>query len=168
MNDSKMMPMLLRAAYLAMHRSTNAHLAWSGVTADQFVLLCVLTDGIALTQQDLARRCSSDPNTIRPMLEILERRGLVTRHRHLSDGRARTVKLTPKGFETWKKLIATSEPVRERLLGAFRGDEIRTVLDILGRIAEAMDSPMSNGTGPQRAAPEKIETRRRKPASRNR
>jgi DNA-binding MarR family transcriptional regulator len=155
MNAAKMMPTLLRAAYIAMHRSTNAHLARSGVTADQFVLLCVLVDGSALSQQDLARRSSSDPNTIRPMLEILERRGLVTRHRHLSDGRARTVKLTAKGLETWKKLIAASEPVRERLLAAFRPAEIRTVLDILHRIAEAMDSPKSNGTGPQRAAPER-------------
>jgi DNA-binding MarR family transcriptional regulator len=168
MNSAKMVPMLLRAAYLAMHRSTNAHLARSGVTADQFVLLCVLVDGSALTQQDLARRSSSDPNTIRPMLEILERRGLVTRHRHLSDGRARTVKLTTKGLETWKKLAAATEPVRERLLAAFRPAEISTVLDNLGRIAGAMDSLLSNGTGLKRAAPERIETRRRKPARCNR
>jgi DNA-binding MarR family transcriptional regulator len=168
MNAAQKMPMLLRAAYLAMHRSTNAHLARSGVTADQFVLLCVLVEGSALTQQDLARRSSSDPNTIRPMLEILERRGLVTRRRHLSDGRARTVELTTKGLKTWKKLNAASEPVRERLLAAFRPAEIRTVLDTLGRIAEAMDSPMFNGIASQRAAPEKIETRRRKPARRNR
>jgi DNA-binding MarR family transcriptional regulator len=151
-----------------MHRLTNAHLAQSGVTADQFVLLCVLAKGSALTQQDLAQRSSSDPNTIRPMLEILERRGLVTRQRHPGDGRARTVKLTTKGLKTWKKLIAASEPVRERLLAVFRPAEIPTVLDVLGRITEAMELPISNGTGPRRAAPDKIIIRRRKPASRNR
>ena len=168
MNAAQKMPILLRAAYLAMHRSTNAHLAQSGVTADQFVLLCVLAKGSAITQQDLARRSSSDPNTIRPMLEILERRGLVTRQRHPSDGRARTAKLTTKGLNTWKKLTAASEPVRERLLAAFRPAETPTVLDILGRIAEAMELPISHGTGPRRAAPDKIKTRRRKPARRNR
>jgi DNA-binding MarR family transcriptional regulator len=168
MNAAQKMPILLRAAYLAMHRSTNAHLAQSGVTADQFVLLCVLAKGSTLTQQDLAQRSSSDPNTIRPMLEILERRGLVTRQRHPGDGRARTVKLTTKGLKTWKKLIAASEPVRERLLAVFRPAEIPTVLDVLGRITEAMELPISNGTGPRRAAPDKIIIRRRKPASRNR
>jgi DNA-binding MarR family transcriptional regulator len=168
MNAAQKMPILLRAAYLAMHRSTNAHLARSGVTADQFVLLCVLANGSALTQQDLARRSSSDPNTIRPMLEILEGRGLVTRQWHPSDGRARAVKLTTKGLKTWKKLIAASEPVRERLMAAFRPADIPTLLDFLCRIAEAMDLPISNGTGPRRAAPDKIKTRRSKPASRTR
>jgi DNA-binding MarR family transcriptional regulator len=168
MNDSQMMPMLLRAAYLAMHRSTNAHLARSGVTADQFVLLCVLVEGSALTQRDLARRSFSDPNTIRPMLEKLEGRGLLTRQRLPSDGRARTVELTTKGLETWKKLIAASEPVRERLAGAFRRAEISALLDFLCRIAEAMDLPIANGTSSQRTTSDKKETRRRKPASRNR
>jgi MarR family transcriptional regulator, lower aerobic nicotinate degradation pathway regulator len=168
MNAAQKMPILLRAAYLAMHRSTNAHLARSGVTADQFVLLCVLAKGSALTQQDLARRSSSDPNTIRPMLEILERRGLVTRQWHPSDGRARTVRLTAKGLRTWNKLIAASEPVRERLLAVFRPAEIPVVLKILGRIAEAMDLPISRVTGLRRAPPDKIKTRRHKPASRRR
>jgi DNA-binding MarR family transcriptional regulator len=168
MNAAQKMPILLRAAYLAMHRSTNSHLARSGVTADQFVLLCVLAKGSALMQQDLARRSSSDPNTIRPMLEILEGRGLVTRQWHPTDGRARTAKLTTKGLKTWKKLNAASEPVRERLLAAFRPAETPTVLDILGRIAEAMELPISHGTGPRRAAPDKIKTRRRKPARRKR
>jgi DNA-binding MarR family transcriptional regulator len=167
MNASQELPMLLRAAYLAAHRATNAHLARLGVSADQFVLLCVLAEGSSQTQQDLAWRSSSDPNTIRPMLEILEGRGLLTRQRHLSDGRARTVKLTAKGLKAWKKLVASSEPVRERLLAAFRPAEIPAVLEILGRIAEAMELPISNGTGPQRA-PDEIEIRRRKLASRNR
>ena len=168
MNAAQKMPIVLRAAYLAMNRSTNALLAQSGVTADQFVLLCVLAKGSALTQQDLARRSSSDPNTIRPMLEILEGRGLVTRQLHPSDGRARTVKLTTKGLKTWKKLIAASEPVRERLVAAFRPADLPTMLDFLCRIAEAMDFSISNGTGSQRAAPDKIKARRSKPASRNR
>jgi DNA-binding MarR family transcriptional regulator len=168
MNAARDMPWLLRAAYLAMHRATNAHLSRLGVTADQFVLLCALVEGSALTQQDLARRCSSDPNTIRPMLEILEGRGLVSRQRHLSDGRARTVKLTTKGFKTWEKLIAASEPVRERLLAAFLPTELPTVLEMLGRMAEAMGSPVSNGTGHQCTAAERVETRRRQAASRNR
>jgi MarR family transcriptional regulator, organic hydroperoxide resistance regulator len=168
MKTAQKIPRLLRGAYLAMHRSTNAHLARLGATADQFVLLCVLAEGKALTQRDLAKRSFSDPNTIRPMLESLECRGLVTRQRHPSDGRARTVKLTAKGLKTWKKLIEASEPVRERLLAAFRPADIPTVLDNLGRIAEAMDLFLSNGTSPARTTPKKTGSRRRKLASRNR
>ena len=39
-------------------------------------------------------RISSDPNTVRAMLLLLEQRGLVVRERHPTDGRARTVALT--------------------------------------------------------------------------
>jgi DNA-binding MarR family transcriptional regulator len=168
MNAAQRIPRLLRGVYLAMHRSTNAQLVRLRVTANQSVLLCVVAEDSALTQQDLARRSFSDPNTIRPMLEVLEGRGLPRRQRHPSDGPARTVKVTVKGLETWKKPIVASEPVGERLPAAFRPADIPTTLDILGRMAEAMDLPLSNGTGPQCAAPDEIETPRRKPANHNR
>src|SRR5438309_11794375 len=87
----------LRAAYLALHRQTNACFAKDGVTADQFVLLAALADGDAVTQQELVRRVSSDPNTVRAMLLLLEGRALVARQRHPADGRARRVSLTAKG-----------------------------------------------------------------------
>src|SRR5436853_27884 len=54
----------LRAAYLALHRRSDAAFAPHGVTADQFVLLATLVrGGHALTQRELARRMSSDPST---------------------------------------------------------------------------------------------------------
>ena len=87
----------LRAAYLALHRRSEAAFAPHGVTADQFVLLATLARGHALTQRELARRMSSDPSTVRAMLVLLEQRGLVERDTHPTDARARTVALTAAG-----------------------------------------------------------------------
>src|SRR5204863_485605 len=84
----------LRAAYLALHRQTDACFAKDGVTADQFVLLAALAEADAVTQQELVRRTGSDPSTVRAMLLLLEGRGLVSRERHPADGRARCVTLT--------------------------------------------------------------------------
>ena len=81
--------MALRAAYWAMHREADALLQTHGVTANQFVLLSILAEDKALTQQELVRRASSDANTIRAMLMLLERSGLVVRRPHQTDGRAR-------------------------------------------------------------------------------
>jgi MarR family transcriptional regulator, organic hydroperoxide resistance regulator len=162
-NTAQNIPWLLRAAYLEMHRSTNAHLERLGVTADQFMLLSVLAEGNALTQRDLARRSFSDSNTIRLMLVSLEGRGLLTRKRHLHDGRAMTVKLTAKGLKTWKKLMTASEPVREKLVAAFQPADIPVLFDFLCRIAEAMDLPIPNGTGTKRATSDK-----QKPSAANR
>jgi DNA-binding MarR family transcriptional regulator len=128
----------LRAAYLALHRETNGCLAADGVTADQFVLLSALADADGVTQQELVRRTGSDPNTIRAMLVLLEGRGLVAREPHPADGRARCVRLTAAGRQLFRRLWARSDPLRARLLTAFRPDEVSTLVALLHRVAAAM------------------------------
>ena len=128
----------LRAAYWSMHRQTNAYLASHNATAEQFVLLSLLTERDGTTQQELCRRAASDPNTIRAMLVLLEKRGLVTRRPHPTDGRARCVTLTRKGRQAHEKWQARIKPVQDQLLALFRGEEAQTQVEFLGRIAEAM------------------------------
>ena len=134
----------LRAAYLALHRRTNACLAQDGVTADQFVLLSALADADAVNQQELVRRINSDPNTVRAMLLLLENRGLVARDRHPADGRARSVTLTAKGRQVFKNLWAKSERLRARLLTAFRPDEATALVELLRRAADVMAANASD------------------------
>ncbi|HZY86222.1 MAG TPA: MarR family transcriptional regulator [Gemmataceae bacterium] len=128
----------LRAAYLALHRQTNACFAEDGVTADQFVLLAALADADGVTQQELVRRVGSDPSTLRAMLLLLEGRGLVCRARHPADGRARRVTLTGKGRRLFEQLLTKSEGLRERLLAAFRPEEVTALVGFLRRVAEVM------------------------------
>ena len=72
MTTGRDLAIALRAAYLALHRRSDARFAPHGVTADQFVLLATLArGGDALTQRELARRMSSDPSTVRAMLVLL-------------------------------------------------------------------------------------------------
>jgi DNA-binding MarR family transcriptional regulator len=130
--------MSLRAAYRSMHRQTNAHLARCGATADQFVLLSLLVEQDGMTQQELVRKASSDPNTVRAMLLLLEKRGVVARGRHPTDGRARRITLTRNGRQTYGKLLAEIRPLQERLLALFRAEEAETLVVFLGRISKAM------------------------------
>jgi DNA-binding MarR family transcriptional regulator len=130
----------LRAAYLALHRRSEARFAPHGVTADQFVLLATLTrGGHALTQRELARRMSSDPSTVRAMLVLLERRGLVERDTDPTDARARTVALTAKGVRAYQRLWTAGEPVRAQLLGALQPGESEQLVRLLARVAAALD-----------------------------
>lgn len=128
----------LRAAYWAMHRQTQAGLVPCGVTADQFVLLALLADQDGITQQELVRRASSDANTIRAMLVLLENRGLLRREQHPTDRRARHVTLTRKGRKIHERLWARSEPLRERMLALFRPGEVDVLVEFLARISDAM------------------------------
>jgi DNA-binding MarR family transcriptional regulator len=135
--------MALRAAYLALHRQSDARFALHGITADQFVLLATLARGQALTQRELARRMSSDPSTVRAMLVLLEQRGLVERPTHPTDARARTVALTVDGVRTFQQLWTAGEPIRDRIIGALRPGEAETLVRLLGRVAEALTAESS-------------------------
>ena len=129
----------LRAAYLALHRRSEAAFTEHGVTADQFVLLATLNRGHALTQRELARRMSSDPSTVRAMLVLLERSGLVERKAHPTDARARTVALTAKGTRAFQRLWTAGEPIRAHMLGALDPDEAETLVGLLSRVAGSLN-----------------------------
>jgi DNA-binding MarR family transcriptional regulator len=130
--------MALREAYLSMHRQTNACLSKSGVTADQFVCLVILNEQDGITQKELARRATSDPNTIRAMLVLLEKQGLVAREQHDHDRRAKLVRLTGKGRWVFKNMLFKVQPVRGNLLSAIGAKKEQTLFKLLKRVAEKM------------------------------
>jgi DNA-binding MarR family transcriptional regulator len=129
----------LRAAYLALHRRSEAAFAPRGITADQFVLLATLSRGHALTQRELARRMSSDPSTVRAMLVLLERRGLIERDAHPTDARKRTVALTGEGKRVFRQLWTAGESIRAEMLDALHSDEAETLVGLLTRLATALN-----------------------------
>jgi DNA-binding MarR family transcriptional regulator len=129
----------LRMAYWAMHRHTDSCLASRGITANQFVLLALLAEADGITQQELVRRATSDPNTIRAMLVLLQKQGYVARAKHPKDGRAISVTLTPKGRQIYKKVWDDTESVRQRLLTILKPGEADTLVEMLNRIAGIMD-----------------------------
>jgi len=139
MTDGHELPIALRAAYLALHRRSEAAFESHGVTADQFVLLATLNRGHALTQRELARRMSSDPSTVRAMLVLLERRGLVEREAHPTDARARTVALTAKGTRAFQRLWTAGEPILAQMLGVLDPAEAETLVGLLSRVAGTLN-----------------------------
>lgn len=140
MSTGSELPIALRAAYLALHRRSDAVFAAQSVTADQFVLLATLSRGHALTQRELARRMSSDPSTVRAMLVLLERRGLVERDFHPTDARKRTVSLTAAGKRVFRKLWAAGDPIRARMLDVLEPNEAEKLVELLTRVAESLDA----------------------------
>ena len=140
MFTSSELPMALRAAYLALHRRSEAQFAPYDVTADQFVLLATLARGHALTQRELARRMPSDPSTVRAMLVLLEKRGLIQRDTHPTDGRARTASLTAAGKQKFRELWRAGESIRAQMLGSMSPKEAAAVVRLLTHITEALNA----------------------------
>jgi DNA-binding MarR family transcriptional regulator len=141
------LPMALRAAYLALHRHSEARFASQGVTADQFVLMATLArGGRALTQRELARRMPSDPSTVRAMLVLLEKRGLLEREQHPTDARARTVILTAKGKQKFRQLWKAGDAIRTQMIDALEPEEAERLVGLLVRVAESLH-PLCATTG---------------------
>lgn len=140
METGRELPLALRAAYLALHRRTEARLAKLDVTADQFVLLASLADGRALTQNELAKRISSDPSTIRAMLVLLEGNGLIKRETHPTDGRAKTVALTAAGKRMYKKLWKAGQPIRDVMYSCMPENDVEKLLSLLRKITDAINN----------------------------
>lgn len=132
------LPLELRAAYLALHRCSDLQFAKLGVTADQFVLLATLARGHALTQRDLAARMPSDPSTVRAMLVLLERRGLVARETHPTDGRARTVALTESGRRKFRQAFKAGQAIRDQMVSSLSAAETRSLVKLLRRVSKSL------------------------------
>ncbi|MDA8745672.1 MarR family transcriptional regulator [Rubripirellula amarantea] len=132
------LPLALRAAYMALHRNTEAKFATHGVTADQFVLMLAVDENRSLTQRELAKRISSDPSTVRAMLVLLERNGLIRRDAHPNDLRAKTVELTASGKRKLRKLWKVGQSIRDDMYGAMSPEETTILIRLLRCVSESL------------------------------
>ena len=136
------LPLALRTAYLTLHRRSDAVFVEYGITADQFVLLATLARGQAMTQRELAARMPSDPSTVRAMLVLLEKQGLVAREAHPTDARARMVSLTKSGVRTYQQAFDAGQELRDQMTESLSAGETRTLLSLLQRMTESLRDPV--------------------------
>ena len=134
------LPMILGEAFRAMHRHTDICCKKYDITANQFVVLILLAEEDGITQQALVERAASDPNTIRAMLVLLEKKGMVKREQDLTDGRKRNVTITEKGRKAYKNALKESEPIREHMYANFSAEELKMLKMFLDRINKSLDS----------------------------
>ena len=84
------MPLLLRRAWYGLNQAFRRQISHAGATPDQFTALRTLCEGdpAGLTQSELTRAMSSDPNTVASLLERMENNGWLERKPHETDRRA--------------------------------------------------------------------------------
>ncbi len=74
-----------------------------GLTYPQYLVMMVLWEQDNQTVGDIGRRLMLDTNTLTPMLQRMEREGLLVRTHGISDGRQTLVSLTKKGIHLEEK-----------------------------------------------------------------
>lgn len=85
----------LYAASRLIIQAYRPHLERIGVTYPQYLVLMVLWESGSLPVNDIAKRLSLETNTVTPLIQRMEREGLVTRTKGKVDNRQTIVALTP-------------------------------------------------------------------------
>ena len=82
--ERKRLPLLLRRAWYGLNQAFRRQISHAGATPDQFTALRTLCEGdpAGLTQSELTRAMSSDPNTVASLLERMENNGWLERKPH--------------------------------------------------------------------------------------
>lgn len=133
------LPPLLRRAWYNLNQAFRRRIAHSGLTPDQFTILRTLLEAgpKGLSQRELARVMSSDPNTISSLLRRMQKARLIVCRTHESDRRAHRVCLTPAGKKMYLKLRVIALELQGQVLGAVPLDRRELFLENLERIANA-------------------------------
>jgi DNA-binding MarR family transcriptional regulator len=122
---------LLRAA---VERETPL-LAAEGLEMWEYVVLVALRAGAAPTQAQLATAAGRDKTRLIPLLDGLERRGLVDRTPDPADRRNRVVSLTDEGRELLERARAAIRAMEDAdLLAPLDDAERATLRSLLARV----------------------------------
>jgi len=104
------------------------------ITSPQFAALNALHREPNIDQRTLGERISLDRSTMAEVVARLTARGLISGERHSSDGRRKTIKLTPKGYRALQQLIPATHTMTGQLVGALDAKEQAELLRLLSAV----------------------------------
>ncbi len=129
------------------------------VTAPQLICLATIGENAPVAVNDLARKVHLSPSTVVGICNRLEKKELLTRHAHPTDGRRTNLSLTDAG----KSLLDEApQPLQEKLatsFGKLSEEEQQTIVTSLEKIvdmiqARDLDAAPVLATGPLNCTPE--------------
>lgn len=110
------------------------HKAGEALTPGEFGLLVLVDRNAGLSQTALARALGIDRSTLVPILDRLQSRGLLVRHRSPTDGRTHALALTAQGGKAlarFTRLVATHE---RRIASGLSSSEMQALMGLLGKV----------------------------------
>ena len=97
-----------------------------GITYPQYLVLLVLWEKDKRPVCEIGKRLLLETNTLTPLLQRMEKAGLVTRTRGKEDSRQRIVSLTEKGKEIAEKIYEKHEVLSKLLMSLGVDEETAT------------------------------------------
>src|SRR5215469_11738754 len=137
--------------YLLARVGTEARRAWGqmlgglGLTPHQFGMLMALAPMTAVSQQQLSRAVGVDPRNAVPIIDALQRRGLLERRPDAEDRRRHTIALTPAGQAMIGQLRQSGEELEGRFLDGLTEAERACLHAALAKLYATVTGTPSSG-----------------------
>lgn len=137
--NRRRLPLLLRRSWYGLNQAFRRRITHLQLTPDQFTVLRTLleNDALGMTQRELSRAMSSDPNTVASLLERMEKLGYVERTPHERDRRAHRIKVQAKGKKVYESARAIAVALQSELLAVLPAAGREEFLQNLSLVAEA-------------------------------
>lgn len=127
----------LRMAQGASFRAFARSVGSRGLRAGHFAALRLIHDNVGISQTALGRAIARDKSTVTPLIQDMERRGLIKRERSAIDRRSVTLRLTAAGTRMLDELMAHALE-HDRKLDAIVGKSKPRFLALLRKIVDEL------------------------------
>jgi DNA-binding MarR family transcriptional regulator/RimJ/RimL family protein N-acetyltransferase len=111
----------------------------------------------SLTAKELSTRLKLEKSTVSRMLQSLEKRGEITSERQEGDGRSYNLKLTDKGWQSFRTATAYGETMVSTALPHLTGATAKDLARALGAYADALKAARTGETIRNPAAVDELE-----------
>ncbi len=125
----------LRMAQDASFRAFARHTGVRDLKPGRFAAMTVISNNPGITQAALGRAIARDKSSVTPLIQELERRGLVERQRSSTDRRSISLSLTASGEEALRRLMAHAVE-HDRRLDKIVGRHKPEFINLLKKIAD--------------------------------
>ena len=128
---------LLKHAYLRLTEASAPALAPFGIDGRELAVLAVLAAEYPLSQLEAAGRLGVDRTTMVALIDALEAKGLVERHRSPQDRRKNTVQLTPTGQDCLRRAEHAREEMERQFLAPLSPSDANQLVRALQTLVTA-------------------------------
>lgn len=126
----------------------EAAFAGNDVTFSQWVVLMQVGDGVAETAADVVRNTGHDSGALTRLIDQLEQRGLIERHRCRDDRRIAKLRLTEEGRRARQKLTPIVVAFFNDLLDGFTKPEVDLLIGLLTRLYDRLSADRPEAAQP--------------------